>query len=111
MIEWLSWLPYKSSVVNSHILDTSKDRPNTPPSLDFLKQRIHELVGGSIIPLDNVVRSKRLRSGRVKKSPQDNYIISSELNSFIIGFLLFLLRLCPTNHHSQLGTWEETLNC
>ena len=44
--------------------------PNTLPSLKlFEKQRVHELVGGEGSPLnstlDNVVRSKRLRSGRV----------------------------------------------
>ena len=45
-------------------LETSKDRPNTPPSLRFSEQRVHEVVG-EIPPLDNVVGSKRLRSGRV----------------------------------------------
>ena len=68
MVEWLSWLPYKSSLINSNILETSKDRPNTPPSLKLLEQRVHELVGGGggRTPLDNAVGSKRLRSGRVK---------------------------------------------
>ena len=46
MIESLSWLPYKSGFINSKILDTSKDRISTPPSLKFLEQRVHELVGG-----------------------------------------------------------------
>ena len=59
MIEWLSWLPYKSGFVNSNILETLKDRPNTPARLTLLEQRVHEL--------DNVVERKRLRSGRVKK--------------------------------------------
>ena len=68
VIEWLSWLPYKSSYINSNILETSKDRPKTSPNLNFLEQRVHELVGGPLIPLplDNVVGSKRLRLGRVK---------------------------------------------
>ena len=38
-------LPYKSGFINSNILETSKDRPNTPPSLKLLEQRVHELVG------------------------------------------------------------------
>ena len=46
VIEWLSWLPYKSSFNNSNILKTLKDSPNTSLSLMFLKQRMHELVGG-----------------------------------------------------------------
>ena len=68
MVEWLSWLPYKSGFISSNILETSKDRPDTPPSLKLLEQRVHELVGGLLQPppLDNVVASKRLRSGRVK---------------------------------------------
>ena len=58
-VEWLSWLPYKSGFINSNILETSKDRPNTPPSLKFLKQRVHELVGSTEpSPLDNAVESK-----------------------------------------------------
>ena len=66
-IEWLSWLPYKSGFINSNILETSKDRPNTPTSLKFLEQRVPELVGGPLNPpSDNVVGSKRLRPGRVK---------------------------------------------
>ena len=40
----IEWLPYKSGVINSNISETSKDRPNTPPSVKFLEQRIHELV-------------------------------------------------------------------
>ena len=70
MVEWLSWLPCKSGFINSNILDTSKDRPNTPPSLTLLEQRVHELEGVSTDPpppLDNVVESKELRSGRVKE--------------------------------------------
>ena len=46
MVEWLSWLPYKSGFIYSNILETSKNGPNTPPSLKLLKQRVHELVGG-----------------------------------------------------------------
>ena len=46
MIEWLSWLPYKSSFINSNILETTKDRPT--PSLKLLEQRVHELVGGGV---------------------------------------------------------------
>ena len=74
VVEWLSWLPCKSDFINSTILETWKDRPNALPSLKLLEHRIHELVGrGSTEnpsppppPLDNVVGSKRLRSGRVK---------------------------------------------
>ena len=66
-VEWLSWLPYKSAFINSNILETSKDRPNTPQSLKLLEQRVHELVGGPLTPpLDNVVGSKELRSGKVE---------------------------------------------
>ena len=63
-VEWLSWSPCKRDFINSTILETQKDRPNTLPSLKLLEQRVYELVGGS--PLDNVVGSKRLRLGRVK---------------------------------------------
>ena len=65
--EWLSWLPYKSGYIISKILEISKDRPNTPPSLKWLQQRVHELEGRVDLPppLDNVVGSKRLKSGRV----------------------------------------------
>ena len=66
VVEWLSWLPYKSGFINSNILETSNDRPNTPPSLKLLEPRIHELVRRALTPLDNVVGSKKLRSGRVK---------------------------------------------
>ena len=67
----VSRLLFGKGRVNSNILETSKDRPNTPPSLKLLEQRVHELVGGPLNPpppppLDNVVRSKKLRSGRVK---------------------------------------------
>ena len=47
MVEWLSWLPRKSDFVNSTILETQKDIPDTPPSLKLLEQKVHELVGGS----------------------------------------------------------------
>ena len=73
VVEWLSWLPYKPDFINSTILETWEDIPNTLPSLKLLEQRVHELVGGALNPpLDNVVGSKRLRSGRVKSihSPQ-----------------------------------------
>ena len=70
VVEWLSWLPWKRDFINSTILETKKDIPNTLPSLKLLKQRVHELVVGSPTPppltLDNVVGSKSLRSGRVK---------------------------------------------
>ena len=69
VVEWLSWLPYKTGFISSNILETSKDRPNTPTSLKLLEQRVHELVGGPLNPLpplDNDVGSKDLRSGRVK---------------------------------------------
>ena len=48
VVEWLSWLPYKSGFINSNILEISKDRPNTPPRLKLLQQRVHELVGGPL---------------------------------------------------------------
>ena len=50
VVEWLSWLPYKSGFINSNIFETSKDRPNTPPSLKLLEQTVHELVRGSTEP-------------------------------------------------------------
>ena len=46
VVEWLSWLSHKSGFINSNILETSKDRPNIPPSLKLLEQSVHELVGG-----------------------------------------------------------------
>ena len=70
MVEWLSWLPYKNGFIDSNICETSKDRSNTPPRLKLLEQRVHELVGGPLNPpppQDNVVGSKRLKLGRVKK--------------------------------------------
>ena len=71
MVEWLSWLPCKSGFINFDILETSKGIANSPPTLKLLKQCVHESVGGSTefhpTPLDNVVGSKRLRSGRVKE--------------------------------------------
>ena len=70
VVEWLSWSPCTRDFINSTILETWKDIPNTLPSLKLLIQRVHELVGGSTVPppppLDNVVGSKRLRSGRVE---------------------------------------------
>ena len=60
VVEWLSWLPYKSGFINSNILETSKDRPNTPPSLKLLEQRVHELVPPPPPPLDNVKGAKTL---------------------------------------------------
>ena len=48
VVEWLSWLPYKSGFINSNILETSKDSPNTPLSLKLLEQRVYELVGGPL---------------------------------------------------------------
>ena len=45
VIERLWTLPYKRGFINSNILETWKDRPNTPPSLKVLKERIHKLVG------------------------------------------------------------------
>ena len=71
VVEWLSWLPNESGFINYNISETSKDRPNTSPSMKLLEQRFHELVGGGggdplNLSLDNVVRSTRLRSGRVK---------------------------------------------
>ena len=49
-IDWLSWLPYKSGFINSNILETLEDRPNTPQSLKFLEGRVHKLVGGPLNP-------------------------------------------------------------
>ena len=46
MVEWLSWLPCKRNFINSNILETEKDIPNTLLSLKLLEQRVHELVGG-----------------------------------------------------------------
>ena len=68
VVEWLAWLTGKSGFINSNILETSKDRPNTSSSLKLLEQRVYELVGGPLTPLlsDNLVGRKRLRSGRVK---------------------------------------------
>ena len=70
VVEWLSWLPCKRDFTNSSILETQKNIPNILPSLKLLEQRVHELVGGPLNPpppLDNIVGSKRLTSGRVKK--------------------------------------------
>ena len=44
MIEWLSWLPNKSDLIDFNILETFKDSPNIPPSLKLLEQRVRELV-------------------------------------------------------------------
>ena len=65
MVEWLSWLQYKSGFMNSNILEISKDSPNTPPSLKLLERRVHGLVGGPLNPslIRQHVGSKRLRSG------------------------------------------------
>ena len=88
VVEWLSWLPYKSGFINSNILKTSKDRPNTSPSLKVLEQRVHALVGESTeppSPLDNVVGSKALRSGRVNGHHAFEFIT-------LLGALIFLLK-------------------
>ena len=45
VVEWLSWLPYKRDFINSTILETYGDIPNTLPSLKLLERRVHELVG------------------------------------------------------------------
>ena len=71
VLEWLSWLPCKRDFINPTTLATYKDIPNTLPSWKLLEQWVHELVGGSTEPpLDNVVGSKRLRSGRVNQPPK-----------------------------------------
>ena len=71
VVEWLSWLTYQRDFINSTISETYEDIPNTLPSLKLLEQRVHELVGGwestEPPPLDNVVGSKMLRSGRVNR--------------------------------------------
>ena len=64
----LSFSACKCNFINSTLLENQKDRL---PSLKLLEQRVHELVGGKGAlnpppPLDNVVGSKRLRSGWVK---------------------------------------------
>ena len=46
MVEWLSWLPCKRDFINSTILETYEDIPNTLPSLKLLEQSVDELVGG-----------------------------------------------------------------
>ena len=48
VVEWLSWLPGKRDCINSTILETSKDIPNTLPRLKLLEQRVQELVGGGV---------------------------------------------------------------
>ena len=60
MIQWLSWLPDKSSFNNSNILEILKDSANIPLSLTFLEQRVHELVKGPLplSLLENVVGNK-----------------------------------------------------
>ena len=72
VVEWLSWLACKRDFINSTIIETQKDIPNTLLSLKLLEQKAHELVGEGVHlppppPLDNVVGSKSLRSGRVKQ--------------------------------------------
>ena len=42
MVEWLSWLPYKSSFINSNILETSKDRPNTPTKFKVIRAKVYD---------------------------------------------------------------------
>ena len=37
--------------INSYILETLKDRPNTPQSFKMLEEKVHELVGGPVGPL------------------------------------------------------------
>ena len=51
--------------INFNILETSKDRPNTPPSLKLLEGFMSKW-GSTDPPPDNAVGSKRLRSGRAK---------------------------------------------
>ena len=51
-------------------METSKDRPNTQPSLKLSEQRVHELVGGPLTPL-------RQRCGEQKaqiRKGKDNHI-------------------------------------
>ena len=48
VVEWLSWFPCKRNFINSTILETQKDIPNTMLSLKLLEQRVHELVGGGV---------------------------------------------------------------
>ena len=71
MIEWLSWLPYKSNFANSGILETSRDRPNTLLGVKRLEERVHELVwegwGGCTesLPVRQRCGEQKLRSGTV----------------------------------------------
>ena len=87
--------------INSNILETSKDRPNIPPSLKLLKQRVHELVRGPLIPLlNNVVRSKRLRSGRVIRIIYDECNFSfwyTEVSAYVYNFV-YLCRSLLEQH-------------
>ena len=50
VVEWLSWLPCKRDFINSTVLETYEDIPNTLPSLKLLEQRVHELVLRSTEP-------------------------------------------------------------
>ena len=106
VIEWLSWLPYKSGFNNSSILETSKERPNTPPSLKFLEQRVHTLVvegQGSIDrtpspppppPLDNVVGTKGLDQEGLLSLTNDTVIVTG----FFVR-LLFIVKVTYVQLH------------
>ena len=60
LVEWLLQLPYKSGFINSDILETSKDRPNIPPSLKLFEQRVYELVGGPLTPQTTLWGAKKV---------------------------------------------------
>ena len=86
VVEWFSWLPYRCDFINFTILEIKKDIPNTLPSLKLLEERLHELVGRSTDPpppQDNVVGSKRLRSGRVKEIK--NFEVNNGISVNILG--------------------------
>ena len=48
VVEWLSWLACKRDFINSTIIETQKDIPNTLPSLKLLEEKAHELVGEGV---------------------------------------------------------------
>ena len=138
VVEWLSWLPCKYDFINSTILEAYKDITSTLPSLMLLEQRVHELVGGSLNPPDNIVGSKSLRSGRVRmysmgacatlgmsnqdalsKDLESDPFLNSNLQRFTCklyyrfgSFLAFLIiRLITSRHYLLEWNVIGTKNC
>ena len=73
-------LPYKSELINSNILETLKDRPNTPPSLKlFIEQRVHELIGGSTDPPQTTLWGARSLDQEVLKKNVFNHVNSQQM--------------------------------